>query len=109
MNTLKVLCLTFVLVLVSFSAEAHTSFAPDSKPEYAQLKKYLQKIDFTSFVKGATKINVNFLINSKNEVIVISTSDKDMDFTVKNALNYKQIEVSDLEYNKIYTLPVLFQ
>ncbi|MEY3419804.1 MAG: hypothetical protein RIR48_84, partial [Bacteroidota bacterium] len=67
---------------------------------------FLNSIDFTNYIKSDTKINISFFINSQNEVIVVATNNKDLDGVVKSTLNYKKIAVNDLEYNKVYTVPV---
>ena len=48
-------------------------------------------------------------VNAQNEVIVVSTNNKDLDAIVKSTLNYKKIAVNELEYNKVYTVPVVIK
>ena len=98
------------LTVLSFALVANLSNAADlsvaKKPEGAQIQTLLNSIDFTQYVKGETKVNISFFINSQNEVIVVTTNNKDLDNVVKSTLNYKKISVNDLEYNKVYTVPV---
>ena len=54
-------------------------------------------------------MSISFFINSQNEVIVVSTNNRDLDGVVKSTLNYKKIAVNELEYNKVYTVPVLIK
>ena len=77
------------------------------KTESAQIQAYLKGIDFHKIVGTDTKVNISFMINSQNEILVISTNNKELDSVLKSALNYKSISVTELEYNKVYTVPVL--
>lgn len=83
---------------------------PFSKnPEGVQIQKMLTKLEFSSQVMKGTKISISFLVNAKNEIIVLSTNNKDYDDLIKTALNYQKISVSELDYNTVYTLPVEFK
>lgn len=84
--------------------------APVSKnPEGVQIQKMLTKLDFSAQVAKGTKINISFLVNAKNEIIVLSTNNADYDDLIKTALNYQKISISELLYNTVYTLPVEFK
>lgn len=83
---------------------------PTSKnPEGVQIQKMLTKLDFSSQVAKGTKINISFIVNAKNEIIVLSTNNGDYDDLIKTALNYQKISISELLYNTVYTLPVEFK
>ncbi len=105
MKNLKSLVAVFVFILMTQFANA-TDVASTKKAESAQIQTFLNSIDFTNYIKSDTKINISFFINSQNEVIVVATNNKDLDSVVKSTLNYKKIAVNDLEYNKVYTVPV---
>ena len=105
MKNLKSFIAVFVLALMTqFSYATEVSNA--KKPESAQIQTLLNSIDFTNLVKSETKLNISFFINAQNEVIVVTTNNKELDGVVKNTLNYKKIAVNELEYNKVYTVPV---
>jgi hypothetical protein len=105
MKNLKNLVAVFVFILMTQFSNA-TDVASTKKAESAQIQTFLNSIDFTNYIKSDTKINISFFINSQNEVIVVATNNKDLDSVVKSTLNYKKIAVNDLEYNKVYTVPV---
>jgi len=46
------------------------------------------------------------MVNSNNEIIIISTDQKNLDSSIKSTLNYKKLKSSDMEVNVTYTLPV---
>jgi len=99
-----------LLTIVSLALVSNFSYANDAnsvkKPEGAQIQTLLNSIDFDKYVAEATKVNISFFINSKNEIIVVSTNNNDLDRVIKGTLNYSKIAVNDLEYNKVYTVPV---
>ena len=102
MKSLKSFIAVFVLALMT-----QFSYATEvSNAEGAQIQTLLNTIDFTNYIKTETKINISFFINSQNEVIVVTTNNKELDNVVKGTLNYKKIAVNELEYNKVYTVPV---
>lgn len=74
--------------------------------EAEQIQSTLRKIDFERFAELPATVKVSFMINGKNELIVVNTNNKNLDGMIKSAMNYKQIAVTDLEYGKIYTIPV---
>jgi hypothetical protein len=72
-----------------------------------------QKIrnEVASIIKSSDwKVNqdfvVTFYVNSKNEIIVNSTNNKDLDYKIKSVLNYKTITSSNPQANELFILPV---
>ncbi|MGB4958062.1 MAG: hypothetical protein WBO36_01235 [Saprospiraceae bacterium] len=102
-----------VLAIAVFSLTANFLPAADNsgakKPESVQIQTLLKSIDFDKYVTGETKLNISFFINAQNEVLIVSTNNKDLDNVVKVTLNYKKIAVDQLEYNKLYTIPVVIK
>ena len=45
----------------------------------------------------------------KNEVIVTSTNQDNLDNTIKSVLNYKKLKSTDMQINQAYTLPVVLK
>jgi len=101
--------LAVVCFLVTANFVNATELSANKKPESAQIQTILKTIDFERFVLGETKMSISFFINAQNEVIVVSTNNRDLDAVVKSTLNYKKIAVNELEYNKVYTVPVLIK
>ena len=77
--------------------------------EGKQIQKMLISNNIMTSIDKDTKVNISFLVNGQNEIIVLSTNNQDLDQAIKSALNYRKISVSELEYNTVYTLPVSFK
>jgi hypothetical protein len=105
MKTTKNFLVSICLAMIVSMGLANTK--PDlKKTETVQIQNYLEKLEFNKFLKNETKVEINFMINKTNEIIIISTNNLELDEIIKSGLNYKSIDVSNLEYNKEYTLPV---
>ena len=105
MNALK---LFSVCVALMFSVVAMAGNSPD-KVSIKSLKSHLEKVDFTQYVSQETKVFISFMINDKSEIVIMSTSNRELDSVLKSAVNYKKIEGDDFESNKLYTLPLLIK
>lgn len=105
MKNLKSIIAVFGFALMTQFVNA-AEISGVKKSEGAQIQNILNTIDFTGMVKSDTKVNISFFINSQNEVIVVATNNKELDGVVKSTLNYKKIAVNELDYNKVYTVPV---
>jgi hypothetical protein len=103
-NFLAIVCFSFIANFASAS-EAPIS----KKPEGTQIQTYLKTIDFNEFIDVETKVNISFFVNAQNEMIVVSTNNKQLDSVLKSALNYKKINLTELDYQKIYTVPVVIK
>lgn len=59
-------------------------------------------------VKEATTAEISFMVNNKNEVVIISVDSRVDEFNsmVKNKLNYKKINVKGVKKGEIYRIPV---
>lgn len=59
-------------------------------------------------LKETSSAEISFMINNKNEVIVLSVDSENKQFSsfVKNKLNYKKITVKGIQKGEIYKLPV---
>lgn len=71
-----------------------------------EIADLIQKLDFGAALDQEEVIHLNFTVNSKNEIIVLSTSNERLDRRIKLELNYKKVKTQDIEKNKIFTLPV---
>ncbi len=59
-------------------------------------------------LKKSTSGEISFMVNNKNEVVVISVESKVNEFNsmVKRKLNYKKITVKGVKKGEIYKIPV---
>ena len=88
---------------------ANASTTPEATTAVNEIKTFIQKADLASTVDAETKVFVNFMVNDKNEIIVLSTDKTEMDSRIKSTLNYKKLKSSDMKINTTYTLPVVLK
>lgn len=74
-----------------------------------EIKAMVQNINFDYEALDQKTVKVHFMVNTSNELVVLRTNSKDVDRVIKYALNYKELKNRDLEYNKVYILPISFQ
>ncbi len=94
-------CLSLVTVFTSANTKPNVV-----KSENAQIKSYLEKIEFNKVIQKSTKVNIDFMINDANEIIVMGTSDEKLNNLIKSGLDHKSIDVTLLKRNALYIIPV---
>lgn len=105
MSKIKVYLVALVVVIASTATFANP--IPDKKAELrAELSSYISKINFDTVEDEDGMFYLSFTVNSKKEIIVLSTDLPQLDNRIKNELNYKELKATDVEINKVYTLPV---
>ena len=59
-------------------------------------------------LKETTSAEISFIINNKNEVVIVSVDSKVSAFNshVKSKLNYKKINVKGVKKGEVYRIPV---
>ena len=72
------------------------------------IKSLIKKLDLDYSKIDDTTIKVKFMVNEEDELIVIGTDSK-MDDTIKQALNYKQVNATGLKPYSVYVVPVTFE
>ncbi|MBP9193134.1 MAG: hypothetical protein KBF57_00520 [Saprospiraceae bacterium] len=72
-----------------------------------EVAKHLLKAEWQNTEKKSFLIT--FVVNSNGEVLVSSTSDRELDGKIKDLLNYKKISTDGLKPFEVYTLPVTLQ
>jgi hypothetical protein len=105
---MKNLKMFIVAALFVGSAGFSTVSAADTVkgPETNQIQKYLSNVDYSDVLKSDLKLSITFMVNHQNQIVVVSTSHPELDTVVKSTLNYKRLNMDELEYNVLYTLPV---
>lgn len=106
MKSLKLVLAHITLVILISTVSGVSGDILKNLSETEQIHSILRKIDFERFAELPANVKVSFMINGKNELIVVNTNNKNLDGLIKSAMNYKQIAVTGLEYGKIYTIPV---
>lgn len=74
---------------------------------YFQVANYHQGID-AKLLDGKNEVLVDFMLNGKSEILILLTNTKALDGHIKGRLNYKKLTHHNLEINKKYTLPIMF-
>ncbi len=105
MKTISHIIVTVCLSAFTFLANANNR-PVNVKSESDQIKSYLGKLEFKSLVQNTSEVKISFFINDKNEIIITSTNNTKLDAIIKSGLNHKKIDVSLLERNKAYIIPV---
>lgn len=109
MKKSKVLVLSLMFVVLgSYNSFASSSISnPDEiRKEIAEL---VSTIDVSEMENNTERVVVQFIVNAKNEIIVLNVSESDFESPIKNKLNYKKIDSEDSNKNQIYSVPVVFK
>ena len=93
----------------TFSSAALASVNPAETTSRVEIKNIIQDSEVFDGFENETTVHINFMVNSKNEIIVLSTNDKDLDNRLKSVLNYQKLKSTDIVANKKYTLPVVLR
>ena len=113
MKNLKSLYLSLSLITLlsltgieSFAMNTSSYAEPVSVGE--QIHDYLTGIDLSG-LDDEREVLVDFILNYKGEIMILSTNDESLDLRIKNRLNYKRIANNELEVHTKYTINVLFK
>jgi hypothetical protein len=107
MRITKSILMTAIFALILGTATASTN--PETNSARSEIKKLIEKADIASSLKNDVTVNVTFMVNAKNEIIIMSTDKKKLDRRIKATLNYKKLKSSDMKVNVTYTLPVILK
>ncbi len=101
----------FTLMFALFGTVASFANTPESNPSEVrqEIAKLVSTIDVSDMETDMERVNLQFMVNSKNEIIVLNVSETSFDSTIKSKLNYRKIKSDDVIKNQIYTVPVVFQ
>lgn len=101
---MKITKLLFALLALSISTASFANSDPDYPTVGEEIKALIQEanIDF----KDTDRVLINFLINSDSKLIIVSTTDRENESSLRSVLNLKKVNKGDLETNTIYTLPI---
>ena len=115
-KSLKTMNMKKILLSCIFALAALTvSFAHGDKPSadtHEDLRaEIIALIGHPKMASTDTKdrVTVNFLINAKNEIVILSTTNGEYDDYLKSKLNYQKLVKSTGVINKQYALPLVIQ
>lgn len=105
MNTRKSWLYSLILFGL-FSVITYANTTVDKEPEAINVQFYKLLKGVEAQLDKSDVIYIDFMVNEKSEIIVLSTSTPKLDQALKSRLNYKTLEAGNLEYFKKYTIPV---
>lgn len=112
MKKVQLIITSMALMLTVLSASANsspTSLANSKKELRTKIASLLGKQVAVNIEDGMDIVaNISFMINSKNELIIISVDSKNstVDACVKNKLNYKTVKVKGIKKGEVYEVPL---
>ena len=112
MNRSKVFASLFLFVsalCISMANGADLEYKIFTANITEEIKTELKKLDFDFDELDDRSVNVKFMVNDENQIIVLSTNQESMDKAIKSALNYKKVKDNDLRKFHVYVLPVKFE
>jgi hypothetical protein len=109
MKTLKTVLMVALFSAATFSANAGTDPTNSDNELRAELLSLVNDININDMDQELYRVEVHFIVNAKNEIVVVSTSDKEFDQILKSKLNYQTIKTGDIALNKLFILPILFR
>ena len=108
MKILKVFVLPlFLLAFTNIQAFANspTSKTSELRKEIIEL---VDSIDLSEMESDSQTLRVQFVINSKKEIVVLNIEDSSISNQVLGLLDRRDIETEGIETNKLYVLPIVF-
>ncbi|WP_299665338.1 hypothetical protein [uncultured Polaribacter sp.] len=106
---------TIIAVIAISLSTVFSVSATDPKPKDSKETKTLRK-EMSSFIgknipielKKTTKVEVSFIINNSNEIVVVSINSEvsKLNSFLKRKLNYKKIITKGIKRGEIYKMPL---
>lgn len=106
---MKVLSTVLTVVMIAFSSLQVSANDIYKKPVSIkeQISKILSNTDFDIDRNTATKVlNIQFMVNKKNEIVVLTTNANEYDAKVKSVLNYQKLSGEGLAIAQPYQISV---
>ena len=103
----------FFVVMICALFTSLSAFASSGESEPSDIRteivKMVKGIDCSDLEKDYERTYVQFIVNAKNEIVVVNVSSKEMASRIKSRLNYKKLKTEDVQQNEIYTVPLVFK
>lgn len=106
--TKHILTLVFAGMLSTF-AFAEGPDSVERGPFVSDVVELLEKSNINFERYNNSFVLIDLMVTDDGRIIVVRTDDRNMDSSIKGALNYKEVETDSLLTNHVYTLPVLFK
>jgi hypothetical protein len=96
--------LLFTLLTLTIYTATYAGTDPNTSTVREEIQLMIKNVDLGTIT--AEKIIVNFMINSDNKIIVVSTNHQSSESIIRSSLNLKSVKSTDLELNRLYTIPI---
>ena len=99
------------LLCMLFASVSTFANTPNNDPNELrkEIMDLVKQIDISDSESNYERTYVQFIVNAKNEIVVVNVSSSDFSARIKDKLNYKKIRTEDVSQNEIYTIPVVFK
>lgn len=105
-KNLLAVVLTVCLTVPSFASSTTASSDPAKSDVRSDIKKMIQCMDLDYSNYDTESIKIKFMVNENDEIIVVSIGDSALEYLIKNALNYKEVNTEGLKPYSIYSVQV---
>ena len=86
--------LVVTIIATSFAtATPHPTESNVASKTVDEIHQTIEKLNLDVQKFDVDKVNLKFMINENNEVIVLSTGESEIDSSLKGALNYKKVNL----------------
>jgi hypothetical protein len=109
MKNLKI----FMIVLVMSTSAIFSVSASETEPINQEIRKQLVSLlgnEFPFELKEDQSVEISFIVNIKNEVVIVSVSSEDtnsaIDYYIKQKLNYQSLKVQGIKNDETYIIPL---
>ena len=96
----------FALLFTSVSAVDSHIYDIAKESLRNEIAKKISDIDFSTFTLKETSVKIQFLVNDKNEIIILRTDNEELDQIIKSKLNYKEVDTKEIERNSLYSINI---
>ena len=102
MKKLILSAVALLFMTAAFATEKSTDNLEDYNKTYKEISRILNNYPTLSGLEGDVLVKVRIAINEHHEIVVLSTNTKneEINYYIKNSLNYKKLNADDLEVGK---------
>ena len=106
MTKLKSVIAVFALAILTTTVFANSISEAAQQQIRKQIAQHLQNIDLTRYNVNEASIQLTFMVNSQNEIVVLSTNNERFDGLLKAKLNYLKLNLDEKSVNQIFSVPI---
>lgn len=106
MNKIKSLISAFAFILIASSTFANDISSTTLDELRTEIASHLENLDLENLADESATMKVKFMVNDKNEVIVLSVDNESFDSTIKTRLNYQKLDTDGVVKNTVISVPI---